>query len=177
MFFRDHLNRRNMGYKIVTLVAGDPLYRRVFDRIEADTELNRASEQFAESPIAQHPPRPDPLTGEPGWPGRCWWMALTEADVAMAWAAAQMTWREVNGMMQPFVLARNSFHVPDFYGIDIYPQVFAAREKAIGHLPGETFVFEQILQLHLAAGWVVFDEGVSKATPAQHRWWGLKRGW
>lgn len=167
-----------MDYKIVAMTVGHPLYREVFDKIEADEALNWASELYAESPIAQHPPLPDPLTGEPGWPARCWWMALTnDGNVPMAWAAAQMTWREVNGVVQPFVLARNSFHVPAFYDIAVYPPVFAAREKAIAHLPAETYIYGEILDLHLDAGWVKAGYGVSKATGVEHPWWWLKRNW
>ncbi len=159
------------------MTCDHPRYKAVFAHIEANHELNRLVWAYAESLIAQHLPLPDRLTGEPGWPARCWTMALTDDDIPMAWAAAQLTWKQINGRTVPFVLARESFHNPAFYHVDVYPEVFAAREETIRHLPGVTYVYAQIKDLHLAAGWEVFETGVSDVTGVDHEWWGMKRGW
>lgn len=167
-----------LTFEIVALTSEDPRYHKIFDRITGDPLLRQQAWEHAESRIAQHLPGEDLLTGEPGWPSRCWWLALADDGEPMAWCAAQLTWRQVDGATVPLVLARDSFHVPKFYDVDVYPAVFAAREDSIRHLPGVTYIFGDHMSLHLDAGWEVFDSGQSDEPDAgPHLWWGLKRGW
>lgn len=145
-----------MDIEIMKVQVGDPQYEQVIGGLRADADLLAYMWQAAESRLDEHPTK-------------VWIVAVDPNGRALAWCAYQPVGDGV-------VTCVNSFERPEVWGRGLYATVYAARHQLIRWFDAVTYVYDQPLPLHLADGWVPFEEGWSSEPDApSHHWTGLRR--
>jgi len=141
--------------EVLIIRQGDPLYEPVFGGLRRDQALLDRMWREAESRLDE---RPDKV-----------WVVAVDGGRALAWCAYQP---EAGGRVK----AVNSFERPECWDADWYGVVYAVRHELIRRCEATTFVFNEILPLHVWDGWVPFVDGMSDEPGVpSHHWTGLRR--